>query len=67
MSAESQARAFRTMAVGYAVMRDLSDEVGPDAVRAMTSDQLTEGDLARSLGRAALAAVEATAEEVGRG
>jgi hypothetical protein len=63
---EAQARSFRIMAVGYAVLRDLSDEVGPRAVRAMTSDELTEGDLARSLGRAALAAVEATAEEVGR-
>lgn len=59
---EAQARAFRIMAVGYAVMRDLSDAAGPDAVRAMIRDTLTEGDLARTLGRAALAAVEATSE-----
>lgn len=55
---EEQARAFRIMAVGYAVLRGLSEEVGPRAVRAMASGVLTEGDLARALGRAAIAAVD---------
>jgi len=59
---EGQARAFRIMAVGYAVLRDLSESIGPEAVRAIFCDTLTDGDLARTLGRAALAAVEATDE-----
>lgn len=59
---EAQANAFRIMAVGYAVLRELAEEIGPCGVRAM-SVGITEGDLARSLGRAAIA-VEATAQEV---
>lgn len=54
---EAQIRAFRIMAVGYAVLRELSEDIGPPVLTG-----INEGDLAKSLGRAAIAAVDATAE-----
>ena len=59
---EAQAKEFRILAVGYAVMRELAEETGPVATRALTASFGAE-TMARSLGRAAIAAVDATAED----
>ncbi|ALJ14084.1 hypothetical protein [Sphingopyxis macrogoltabida] len=57
---ECRIEEFRMLAVGYAVLRDLVEEVGTGPLKPLVERR---ADLvARTVGRAAIAAVEATAE-----